>query len=149
MDFREKLKQSVRVFGVSRPASLILFKKHASLLITDCCVVRPQLQSDISLRDTVYKLAEQQMEIMNELKNREESSTGSSAEGGASPRPVGGKFAPLVNSAQGGVKITTIAGDKISNNVSKTKTNTNSYNVMTNSTMNTGNTTTTTTNTYH
>jgi len=121
-DFREKLKQSMRVFG---------------------------LQSDISLRDTVHKLAEQQVEIMEGLMNR--GGTDSGAEPGAAPlpRPVGGKFAPLVNSAHGEVKITTIAGDKISNKVSKTKTNNNSYNMMTNSTVNTGNTTTTVTNTYH
>ncbi|KIL54815.1 hypothetical protein M378DRAFT_18524 [Amanita muscaria Koide BX008] len=43
-NYREKLRQSMRVFG---------------------------LQTDISLRYTVHKLEEQQVEMMNELKNRE------------------------------------------------------------------------------
>ncbi|KAM6503086.1 hypothetical protein JOM56_000029 [Amanita muscaria] len=102
LDYREKLRQSMRVFG---------------------------LQSDISLRDTVHKLAEQQVEMMNELKNREgraRDEPGSTSP--ASISPVPSKLAPLINSAQGQVKVSSVSGDKITNKASTTTTNTNSYN---------------------
>ncbi|KAF8344963.1 hypothetical protein F5887DRAFT_1282952 [Amanita rubescens] len=62
-EYREKLRQSMRVFGVST-------FRH----ITECVVIKgaylPQLQSDIILRETVAKLASRQVKMMNELKAR-------------------------------------------------------------------------------
>ncbi|KAK2462588.1 hypothetical protein APHAL10511_005321 [Amanita phalloides] len=116
--YREKLQQSVRVFG---------------------------LQSDISLRDTVAKLASQQVEMMKDLMNRDAPEPSGSANGSYSTLPLPGassKTNAVVNSPKGQIKITTVSGDMVSTKTSKTTTNTNSHNTMMNSTLNAGNSTT-------
>jgi hypothetical protein len=59
-EYREKLRQSMRVFGVSTFRHII-----------ECAVTEVlQLQSDIILRETVAELASRQVKMMNELKAR-------------------------------------------------------------------------------
>ncbi|KAF8729441.1 hypothetical protein AX14_006097 [Amanita brunnescens Koide BX004] len=110
-DYRQNLQQSMRVFG---------------------------LQTDISLRETVSKLASQQLEIIRELERREtrdpSGSTNSSSTLAPPPTPN-----PLINSVKGPIRVANVAGDMVSSKASKTTTATNSYNVMTNSAMNVGN----------
>ncbi len=61
-EYREKLQQSMRVFGVGVLPSHMIGPALMHHL--------PQLQSDIILRETVAKLASRQNEMMNELQNR-------------------------------------------------------------------------------
>lgn len=100
-----------------------------------------QLQTDISLRETVAKLASQQLEIMRGLERQETPDPIASANS-SSTLALPGTPNPLITSAKGPIKVTSVAGDMVSNKTSKTTTAANSYNVMTNSTLNVGNKTT-------
>ncbi|KAF8626050.1 hypothetical protein AX15_005104 [Amanita polypyramis BW_CC] len=126
-DYRAKIQQSMRVFG---------------------------LQTDISLRDTVAKLAAQQVEMMKELRGLDSDGASSidRTDSGSPPPalpPSAAKPGSMTNSAKGDIRITTVTGDMTSKKASKTTSNTNSHNMMTNSTLNAGNTTTMTTSTHY
>lgn len=134
-DYREKLKQSMRVFGVS------IYYYEWRTDDTYACVCF-QLQTDISLRETVAKLASQQQEIMRGIERQETRDPIGSTQSSSTLAPPGTPNA-LSNSAKGPIKVTSVAGDMVSNQTSKTTTAANSYNAMTNSTLNVGNKTTT------
>jgi len=111
-DHREKLKQFMRVFG---------------------------LQPDISLHETVAKLASQQVEMKKEIERRKTPDPSRSTSPSTIPPP---RTPDSQIPTRGPVKVTSAAEDVVPNKTpGKTMTNMNSHNAATNSTLNTGNNT--------
>ncbi|KAF8626478.1 hypothetical protein AX17_006534 [Amanita inopinata Kibby_2008] len=92
------------------------------------------LQSDISIRETVARMAAQQEEMLRELKKRADNdNAGGPGDGDTEDvRLHDGKLGPglghFINSARGQIKITSVKGDMVKSNVSNVTTNTNSGN---------------------